>query len=53
VGVLVARLSFGDSLVVATVAGCGVMTLEGLVTVWVAGLLFRRYDPSAHVAAGD
>ena len=53
VAVLVAWLVFGDSLAAMAVAGCAAMTLEGLAMVWVAGLLFGRFDPSAHVAEGD
>jgi hypothetical protein len=46
-GVLAAWLVWGESLFAMALCGCFVLLLEGIATVWVAGLLFDHFDPSS------
>jgi hypothetical protein len=45
-GALAAWLVWGDSLAAMGTGGSIVLFLEGIATVWVAGLLFEQFDPS-------
>ncbi len=48
--VFVVYVWLGEALLAMALVGWITLLLEGIVTVWFAGLLFQKYDPSLHVS---